>query len=261
MKTSLIDLAFLSEKRKDVLLLLEEGPKNGDEIKTALNVNSTSIMPQIKKLKDGRLIVQDDRNIYKLSEIGEVVVEKMEPLLNTVRIFEENYDYWTSHDFSAIPENLLYRIEELGNYFMLEPDLNRLFEVPEDFKNNLLESRHVKMFLSYFNPIHVEMYSELSRKGAEICLILTEPVFSRMKTDYYDDLKSLMESKNVEIYVCDKNITLKDVVTERFCSLVLFDKKGKFDNQRLMSFDESALKWCDELFSYYKDMSKKLEYI
>lgn len=70
-----------------------------------------------------------------------------------------------------------------------------------------------------------------------------------------------MESKNVEIYVCDKNITLKDVVTERFCSLVLFDKKGKFDNQRLMSFDESALKWCDELFSYYKDMSKKLEYI
>jgi predicted transcriptional regulator len=41
MKTSLIDLAFLSEKRKDVLLLLEEGPKTGDDIKTALNVNST----------------------------------------------------------------------------------------------------------------------------------------------------------------------------------------------------------------------------
>ncbi len=54
MKTSLIDLAFLSEKRKDVLLLLEEGPKTGDEIKTALNVNSTSIMPpQIKKIKRG----------------------------------------------------------------------------------------------------------------------------------------------------------------------------------------------------------------
>jgi len=259
MKTSLIDLAFLSEKRKDVLLLLEEGPKTGDEIKTALNVNSTSIMPQIKKLKEGRLIEQDDRNTYKLSEIGEIVVEKMEPLLNTVRVFEENYDYWTNHDFTAIPEFLLNRIEELGNYFMLEPDLNRLFEVPEDFKNNLLESRHVKMFLSYFNPLHVEMYSELSRKGAEMCLILTEPVFDRMKADYHEDLKSLMESENVEVYICDKNVTLKDVVTERFCSLVLFDKKGKFDHQRLMSFDESALEWCGELFSYYKDMSMRLE--
>ncbi len=259
MKISLIDLAFLSEKRKDVLLLLEEGPKTGDEIKTALNVNSTSIMPQIKKLKEGRLIVQDDRNTYRLSGMGEIVVEKMEPLLNTVRVFEENYDYWINHDFTAIPESLLNRIDELGNYFMLEPDLNRLFEIPEDFRSNLLESRRIKMFLSYFNPLHVEMYLELAKKGADICLILTEPVFERMKADYYEDLKFLVESKNVEIYICDKNVTLKDVVTERFCSLVLFDKKGKFDHQRLMSFDESALKWCEELFLYYKDRSIQLE--
>jgi predicted transcriptional regulator len=259
MKVSLIDLAFLSEKRKDVLLLLEEGPKTGDEIKTALNVNSTSIMPQIKKLKEGHLIVQDDRNNYKLSDMGEVVVEKMEPLLNTVRVFEESYDYWTNHDFTAIPEYLLNRIDELGNYFMLEADLNRLFEIPEDFKNNLLVSKNVKMFLSYFNPLHVDMYLELAKKGAELCLILTEPVFDRMKMDYFKELKSLMESKNVQIYICDKNITLKNVVTERFCLLVLFDKKGKFDHQRLMSYDESAFKWCEELFTYYKNMSTRLD--
>jgi predicted transcriptional regulator len=259
MKISLIDLAFLSEKRKDVLLLLEEGPKTGDEIKTALNVNSTAIMPQIKKLKEGHLIVQDERSTYKLSEMGEIVVEKMEPLLNTVRVFEENYEYWTNHDFSAIPENLLNRIDELGNYFMLEADLNRLFEIPEDFKNNLLKSRHVKIFLSYFNPLHIEIYCELARKQAEICLVLTEPVFNRIKKDYYNDLKFIMESKDTEIYLCNENITLKNVVTERFCSLVLFDKKGKYDHQRLMSYDESALKWCEELFLHYKNMSTRLE--
>jgi len=259
MKTPLIDLAFLSEKRKDVLLLLEEGPKTGDEIKTALNVNSTAIMPQIKKLKEGHLIEQDEKSAYRLSEMGEIIVEKMEPLLNTVRVFEENYEYWINHDFTAIPENLLNRIDELGNYFMLEADLNRLFEIPEDFKKNLLESCHVKIFLSYFNPLHIEIFRELARKDAEICLILTEPVFNRMKKDYYDDMKFIMESKNTEIYICNKNITLKNVVTERFCSLVLFDKKGKYDHQRLMSYDESALKWCEELFSYYKAMSKRLE--
>lgn len=259
MKISLIDLAFLSEKRKDVLLLLVEGPKTGDEIKTALNVNSTAIMPQIKKLKEGRLIIQDKKNTYRLSDMGEIVVEKMEPLLNTVRVFEENYEYWINHDFTAIPEHLLNRIDELGNYFMLEADLNRLFEIPEDFKKNLLESKHIKIFLSYFNPLHIEIYRELARKEAEICLVLTEPVFNRMKKDYYDDLKFLMESKNTEIYICHKNITLKNVVTERFCSLVLFDNKGKYDHQRLMSFDKSALKWCEELFLYYKEMSMRLD--
>ncbi|MPM97257.1 hypothetical protein SDC9_144430 [bioreactor metagenome] len=142
---------------------------------------------------------------------------------------------------------------------MLEADLNRLFEVPEDFKNNLLESKDIKIFLSYFNPLYIEIYAELIRKEAKMCLILTQPVYERMKKDYLEDLKMLVESKNVEIYVCDKIVTLKDVVTDRFCSLVLFDKKGKFDHQRLMSFDESALKWCEELFLYYKNISRRLE--
>ncbi len=258
MKVSLIDLAFLSEKRTNVLLLLEEGPKTSDEIKTALNVSSTSIMPQIKKLKEGHMITQESDR-YQLSEMGEIVVEKMEPLLNTVRVFEENYDYWVNHDLSAIPENLLNRIEELGNYFLLEPDLNRLFEVPEDFKINLLESRRVMTFLSYFHPLYLNLYSELARKGAEMCLILTEPVFERMKKDYTEDLQELLDFKNAKIYICGEKITLKNVVTDRFCSLVLFDRKGKFDHQRLMSFDESALEWCEELFNHYRDRSIPLE--
>ncbi len=260
MKISLIDLAFLSEKRTNVLRLLEEGPKTSDEIKKDLNVSSTSIMPQIKKLREGHMIIQENDR-YQLSEMGEIVVEKMEPLLNTVRVFEENYDYWVNHDLSAIPEDLLNRIEELGNYFLLEPDLNRLFEVPEDFKKNLLESRRVMIFLSYFHPLYLNLYSELARKGAEMYLILTEPVFKRMKEDYTENLQELLNSKNTEIYICDKKITLKNVVTDRFCSLVLFDRKGKFDHQRLMSFDESALEWCEELFTHYKDMSMPLEKI
>jgi predicted transcriptional regulator len=218
-------------------------------------------MPQIKKIKEGRLIVQDERNTYRLSDMGEIVVEKMEPLLDTVRVFEENYDYWVNHDFTAIPEHLLNRIDELGNYFMLEADLTGFLKSPKTSRIICLSQKNIKIFLSYFNPLYIEIYSELIKKEAEMCLILTQPVFERMKKDYQKDLKMLVESKNVEVYICDKNVTLKDVVTERFCSLVLFDKKGKFDHQRLMSFDESALKWCEELFSYYKDMSRRLENI
>ena len=80
-----------------------------------------------------------------------------------------------------------------------------------------------------------------------------------MEKDYYENLKFLIESKNTEIYICNKKVNLETVVTERFCSLVLFDKKGKFDHQRLIDYDESAIKWCEELFLYYKEMSLLLE--
>lgn len=259
MKTSLLDLAFLSEKRTNLLLLLEEGPKTADEIKKDLNVSSTSIMPQIKKLKEGSLILLGEGSKYRLSEVGEIVVEKMVPLLNTVRIFEENYDYWINHDFSGIPEHLLNRIDELGTYFLLEPDMNRLFEVPEEFKKNLLESRRIMIFFSFFHPLYLNLYSELVKKDAEVSFILTKPVLERMKNDYKKELSFLLESKKTKIYIYDKNLTFKSVVTERFCSLLLFDTRGKFDYQRLISYDESALKWCENLFMYYKDISVPLK--
>lgn len=258
MKSSIIDLAFLSEKRTNVLLLLMEGPKSSDEIKTALNVSSTSIMPQIKKLKEGRLIIQEEE-VYRLTDMGEIVVEKMEPLLNTLRVFEENYDYWVGHDLDAIPDYLINRIEELGNYFLLEPDLNRLFEVPEDFRENILNSKRILTFFSYFHPLYFTLYSEIAGKNAEMELILTERVLKRIEADYRVQLEKLYKAKQVKVYISDENITLTNVVTDRFCSLVLFDKKGKFDPQYIMSFDESALKWCEDLFLHYKKRAKPLK--
>lgn len=52
-RSSLLDTLFLSEKRKNLLLLLkEEGPKNSEDIKDVLDFPWKSITPQIKKLTD-----------------------------------------------------------------------------------------------------------------------------------------------------------------------------------------------------------------
>ena len=61
MGSSLIDLVFRSDKRKNLLLFLDSGSKNIDEIKDALDVTATSILPQIKKLIDNDLVIQEDK--------------------------------------------------------------------------------------------------------------------------------------------------------------------------------------------------------
>ena len=50
MESSLLDVLFLSEKRKNLLLLLLDGPKTIEEIKNTLDVRSSPIMTQIKIL-------------------------------------------------------------------------------------------------------------------------------------------------------------------------------------------------------------------
>jgi predicted transcriptional regulator len=74
MRSSLSDTIWLSEKRKRLLLLLMEGPRNIDQIKKSLNVTSKAMMPQIRILMDNDLILEDNR-VYHLSEIGGIVVE------------------------------------------------------------------------------------------------------------------------------------------------------------------------------------------
>ena len=59
MDKALIDLLFMSQKRKDLLLLLKNGGKTIEEIIGTLNVNPTGMLPQIKKLKDEHLVLQE----------------------------------------------------------------------------------------------------------------------------------------------------------------------------------------------------------
>ena len=65
MDKMLTDLLFMSQKRKDLLLLLRDGGKTIEEIVDTLNVTPTGMLPQIKKLKDEFLVLQDERE-YRL---------------------------------------------------------------------------------------------------------------------------------------------------------------------------------------------------
>ena len=103
MSSSLCDTIWLSEKRKNLLLLLMEGPRDIEQIKTSLNVTSKAMMPQIKILKKQGLILQKE-DTYVLSEIGNLVVGNMLPLLNTLEVIEENKEYWASRDTSVISQ-------------------------------------------------------------------------------------------------------------------------------------------------------------
>jgi predicted transcriptional regulator len=128
MENFLLDLILLSEKRMNILLLLLEGPLDMETIKKTLNANETSIQPQVKKLKEQNLIVQE-KNLYGLSEIGKIVAMKMKPLLDTFSVLEENTDYWIDRDTREVPHFLLRRINELVHCTTIEPYIDYMFEM------------------------------------------------------------------------------------------------------------------------------------
>jgi predicted transcriptional regulator len=260
MKDSLVDIILNSEKRKNVLLLLIEGEKSRDEIKRSLNVPSTALIPQIKKLKEHGLVIQKNDH-YVLTDMGKVLVENVQPFLKAVDVFEENDNYWINRDLSGIPESLLKRFGELGNYLIIEPDRNYLFEFPKEFTENIGKSRYIMAFNAYFHPEYPKLYSRLASEGIKVSLVLTDPVHARMRKDYMADVKNFFEVPDAELSLFKDASGLATLVTtDRFLFLCFFDNHGQYDHKMIMSFDSGALQWSRELFDYFKSISENVQF-
>lgn len=260
MKTELISTVFLSEKRKNTLLMLMDGPVTVDEIKDSLTGTTSAIMAQVKILFEQGLIEQHEDK-YRLTSIGKIVMKKIKPLIEALNVLEENRDYWDGRNLSAIPEFLLDRIGDLGEVMIHEPDLNHLFEPPKALLSSLKQTGNVCTFYSYFCPTCPDNYAELAKKEVNYNLILTRPVYERLRDEYKEHYDAMMNSKNSNMYVCDDNSLKLGAlsITDDIMLIAFFSKDGTFDHKKVLSFEQSALKWGTDLFQYYKEKSVKIK--
>jgi predicted transcriptional regulator len=259
MKQSLINLILFSDRRKELLLLLREKPRDIDTIKELLNVDAGSVQPHIKKMRDAHLIIEE-KKVYRLSEIGKIIVENMEPLLNTIEVFEVNDNYWKTHDLTRIPDFLLERIDELGRCELLEPDAEHLFETPQVFLEKLLSSKEILTFVSYFHPEAPSLYAGIAENGTRHVLCMTENVIERLFSSFPEEAGRLSKNKNLKIFVCRKPAPIPSiVVTDRFLALKLFENNGKLRDQILIATEEKALGWGKEFFWHCMKVAEPLE--
>ena len=66
-------------------------------------------------------------------------------MIETLNVLEENKGYWESRDLSAIPEQMLDKIGDLGEVIVHEPDLNHLFEPPKQLLKSLEDAKNACM--------------------------------------------------------------------------------------------------------------------
>ncbi|MDD3043023.1 MAG: winged helix-turn-helix domain-containing protein [Methanosarcinaceae archaeon] len=258
MEKELIDLLFLSRKRKDLLILLKDGDRDIDEIKNILPFKPTALLPQLKKLKDEELVLQEGKN-YRLSIIGKILVEKMKPLLDLLDVIEENEEFWQERNLEEVPLPLLHRLNELKPYTLVEPNSNNIFDLPELFIENLSKSKHILSMLTYFHPQFPSILLENRDEDTEITLILTENLFKRIKKDFEKELSRFLVRGKRKLFVCDTNIKIAMITsTERFMLAGFFGQKNTFDQKNILSFEPTALRWAGDLILHYKKEAREI---
>lgn len=259
MNSRLLEIIFLSEKRKDILLFLKEGPKTIEEIKIYLNAGLVAILPQLKKLRENFLVLKAG-DVYSLSPLGIAVAGRMQSMVELLNVFGSNYDFWANHAVECIPAPLRERIGELSKCTFSEPpDWTRLFEPHREFVENIIKSKKIRGTASVFHPSYPSLFLTCARMGMDVSLLVSLPIYIRIKDEFGTELSKFLKFKNASFYVCSKKMELSHVVTDRFLSLTLPFSDGTFDHKEdVLCFDAVALQWGEELFAYYRDISDEI---
>lgn len=259
MNSPLLELIFLSERRKDLLLFLKEGPRSITEIKESLNVDLVAILPQIKKLRESSLILKKG-DIYSLSPLGIAVVCRMEQIIDVLRLFGSKYEYWSNHAIESIPYPFRSRIGELNNCTFSEPpDRTYFFEPHREFVENLTKSKKISSVASVFHPLYPPLFLTFAKNGTKISILVTRPIYERIKEEYRAELNQFLKLENANFYVCNKKIELAYAVSDRFLSLTLPFLDSTYDpKEEVICFSPQAIQWGEDLFAYYRNISDQI---
>lgn len=256
MKKNLLDVIFASDKRKKVLLFLQDGPREMESILTFLHTTRQALLPQIRMLEEHKLLRKNPGDIYELTVIGKLVVSEMIPLLGLVDALDENIDYWGTHDLSFIPFNLLKRLNELQSSTLVQPDLSLIYEVNKGFMEKTRKSKSMTSFTTFLFPNYSSFLSEWKDCGVDISLIITKELFEKLKAENPDYLRKFVTEGHGKLFVYYKDVHVISFSQNDYCLMLrLFTNEGNFDNKLLTIHDSGAFEWGRELFEYYKQKS------
>lgn len=249
----------MSQKRRDLLLLLKEGGRTIEEIVDILNVTPTGMLPQIKKLKEEFLVIQGDRE-YRLTPLAEILVEKMKPLLDTLEVIEKHKNLWENRDLSDLSPAFLERLNELKPYSLVKPDPDKIFETSSVFLKNIEKSKNILSLSSIFHPALPEIFLKTEDKNIKITIIITKRIYERLKNDFEEELKLYLARKNRQLFVCADEMKIAMLTkTESFMMADFLTWKGDYDQESIIAFEPASLKWAEELIFHYKGNAQEIK--
>jgi len=250
MVKSLLDIVFMSEKRKGVLLLLHDGAKDMEFLLNSLNTTRRALLPQIKILEEHYLINKYD-DTYELTTLGELVADEVFPLLNTLEVLEIDIDYWGSHNLDFIPPYLLKRINELRKCQVIKPHLSEIYDLNNTITNSCHISGSVCMIAASFHPNYPALFSEMARKNINVNAIFSKEVLEHLQKNHFTFLEDVKRGKSFNIYILPKLDFVALVVNDHYLLMRILRDNNEIDGQYVLCSNPDALKWGKELFDYF----------
>ncbi|MDW7731157.1 MAG: transcriptional regulator FilR1 domain-containing protein [Methanolobus sp.] len=249
MKTKLFELLGISEEKKNLLLLLNDGSKKKETIMESLGISRQALVPHVTLLEQNGLITRQDDS-YGLTGIGKITVSEMIPFLETLEFLDNNSSFLGNYNLDFIPPDLLERFHELGSLKVKEPALSEIHEPDKEFMSTV--STSFSLISTFMYPTFSDLTSKLMDRGTDVSVIINKEIFEKLRRERHDECKGLIENENLRVYLYPEDLGFISFgLTDTCVMFRLFNMDNGFDNKTIMSCSPAAVEWGREFFESY----------
>lgn len=257
----LLDVIFASDKRKNALLFLRDGPKEMSAILDHLSTTRQAMLPQIRTLESHKLVTGSG-DIYRLTTIGQLIVDEMATFLGMIDVFDCDVEYWGNHILDFIPTYLLKRMNELGSCTRIEVPLPEMFDEDEHFLEEAERTKYLYMITAFLFPNFKKTFLDLLSKGVDISVIITKELYEKLIQEDLEDFRHCSQIAKIQFFVHPDAFNFLSVsLTDHAVMLRLLTEEGNYDNKRFICSSKSARKWGKDLFEHYRESSTRVDAI
>jgi predicted transcriptional regulator len=254
-------LVVCSDLRKNILHSLNEGNKSLGNLREDMNISSTTAIHALRELEKFDITFQDKNKKYALTNIGKIVVLKLLDFDDAAEVLKKHNRFWLDHDLSGIPQFQMGKIGWLKDSNIVVINPLDIIKTHESYIAFIKTANWIKGVSSIYSSDYEKIFKKVIEKNITIELVLTVEVFKKLtNTMGLDNFNNLIHNHPINIFLTDENLKVAFTITDAFFSLGLFTKDNVYDiTHDLISTDDFAIRWGDELFEYYRRRAKKYE--
>jgi len=256
----ILRLLACSDLRKNLAETLRDGKKlTLSELSEHVGASSPAAVHALRELGKENLIQQDEKRNYSLTNIGEIVVRKLEEINQTILALSKERQFWLEHDLSDVPKNMLDKLGCLADSTVLTSTPSDLFKNFSTFYTLLGNANEIYGVSPIFIEDYTNQFIKLVAKNIEIELIVTPDVLDAiLRTADRTDLQNALDG-SLKIFKIERRPSAAFTVTDYFFMLGFFRPDMNYDwSNELLSYSPDAMEWGRKLFAYYVKQSERV---
>jgi len=254
----ILQVLACSDLRKNLAETLQDGESlTLSQLSEQVGASSPAAVHALRELAKEHLTYQDEKRSYSLTNIGEIVMRKLEEINIAIDVLLKNSEFWLEHDLSGIPTSLLDKIGCLEEAEIIFSTPTDLFKIVATYNVLLQNAKEVRGVAPIFTEDMPPSFIQLVAKGGDIELVLTPQVLNAVleRVDR-SELKEALHG-NLKLFTIEPQPNIAFTVTDYFMELGFFRYDGTYDwSNEVLSYSKDSLSWGRKLYQYYLEQAE-----